>query len=216
MAQDINVGDNLIILGNGGHAKLIADLILLDNEFIVHGFIDDSELIHYRGIGTLGNDSILPELFVYGIKLAFIGIGAIANTKLRQVLFNKLKSIGYILPNIIHPSAVIGYDVQMGEGNFIGPGVIINSHTKLGNNCIINSGSIIEHDCVLSNHVHLAPRVTLCGGVKIGENSFIGTCAVVLETCSIADSSIVGASSLVNKDITMANQTGFGIPFKVR
>lgn len=205
----------IVILGSGGHAKIIADLIMDEVGYELVGFIDTNK-INYRNIDTIGDDACLDFIIASGVKYAFIGIGAIANNTLRMKLFDNLKTLGFSLPNLIHPSSVIGYGVKLGEGNFIGPNVVINSHATLGDNCIVNSGSIIEHNVILGNHSHLAPRVTVCGSAVIANNCFIGVGTTVLENCNIHSNSIVGAMSLVNKNIVKDSQIGFGIPFKVR
>lgn len=205
--------EKILLIGGGGHSRAVVDILLHQQLFEIAGFVD-TQVINYKGITTLGNDSDLKVLFNSGIRFAFICVGALANTGLREKLFFTLREVGFYFPNVIHSSVVLGDNVQIGVGNFIGAGVIVNGNTKIGNNCLINTGVILEHDVILEDHVHLSPRATVCGGTKIGANSFIGAGSTILESLEISAKTVIGASSLVNMSILELGSYGFGVPFR--
>lgn len=206
----------IILIGGGGHCKVVINAIRLDNQYEITGIIDLKEKTGntIAGVPVIGDDTDLIKYISKGIKLCFITVGSTGNPSLRIKLFNNAKKTGLIFPNIIHPRAIISDSVDMGEGNFIGPGVIINPDAKVGDGCIINTGAIIEHDCKINDFVHIAPGVTLSGGVEIGKNSHIGTGTSVIQYLTIGENTIIGAGSTVVKNIG-DNMVAYGNPSKV-
>ena len=103
--------------------------------------------------------------------------------------------------NAIHSSAIISPRVKMGVGNMILHGVIIQAETEIGNHVIINTGAQVDHDCIVEDYVHIAPRVVLCGNVKVGSGTLIGAGATVIPGKTIGRWATIGAGSVVTKDI---------------
>lgn len=195
---------NIVILGGGGHAKVVIDAIKRAGRFKIYGVVDASlsKDKSVLGVKVLGDDSILPGLFKKGVKFAFIGIGSIGNCSLRKRLYHELTEIGFKLPTIIHPKAVVASDVKTGDGTFIAAGAIVNPGTKIGKNVIINTRSSVDHDCVIGDFVHIAPGVTLSGSVNIDDETHIGTGASVIQGIKIGKNCVVGAGVTVRYDVT--------------
>jgi acetyltransferase EpsM len=157
--------DRLIIIGAGGHAKVLCDAVMSTDKYEIMGFCDDNYPIGTKVNGfeiigkTIMNTSKLP------INCHFII--AIGNIEVRKKLFNYylLKKIPSAL--IIHSSAIIGSNVKIGKGTVVLPHAIINSGTDVGQNCLIDSGVIIDHDCKIGNNSHLKI------GTLVGNNSII-------------------------------------------
>lgn len=193
----------LVLLGGGGHCKSIIDTINSNSEYEVYGILDPNmnKGEEIFGVQVVGNDDDLESIFNDGIIYAFISIGSIGDTRIRTILYDKAKNIGFKFPMLIDKSAIVANDVQIGEGTFIGKGSIINSGTVIGENSIINTGSIIEHDSSIGKLVHIAPGATICGGVKIGEKSHIGSNATIIQGITIGEEVIVGAGSVVIRAI---------------
>ncbi|MBT1247038.1 MULTISPECIES: acetyltransferase [unclassified Thermosipho (in: thermotogales)] len=206
----------IILVGGGGHCKVVLSIILENNDYEIIGISDvESELgKKINGIEIKYTDDQLVQLFNEGVKNALVTVGSVGNSALRIKLFNKIKEIGFNIPIIISKKAIIAKNVLIGEGTVIMPGVIINPGVKIGKNCIINSGAIVEHDCIINNNVHVAPGVTLSGGVKIGENSHIGAGSTVIQNIKIGKNTIIGAGAVVVKDIP-DNVKAFGVPARV-
>lgn len=207
----------LILLGGGGHCKVVIDTLLLEGEYKVVGITDLQEKIGKKvaGVPIIGTDSALEDYYKRGVSFSFITAGSIGIPSLRITLFNLAKKIGFEFPNIVHPNATISKFAKIGKGNYIAPGVIINSGANIGNNCIINTGAVIDHDCEIGDFVHIAPGVVMSGGVEIGKYSHIGTGSSIVQNLKIGKNTIVGAGSVVVKDIG-DNIVAYGNPCKKR
>ncbi|AEX85662.1 sugar O-acyltransferase, sialic acid O-acetyltransferase NeuD family [Marinitoga piezophila KA3] len=209
--------EKIILVGGGGHCKVVASIIFEKNEYEIIGISDLKTEIGKEIMGIKINyiDEQLEELYKTGIKNAFVTVGSVGNPDLRIKLFKKLKDIGFNLPVIISKHTIISKDVSIGEGTVIMPGVIVNPGVKIERNCIINTGAIIEHDCIIEDNVHIAPGVTLSGGVKIGENSHIGTGTSIIQNIEIGKNVLIGAGSVVVNNIP-DNTKAFGVPAKIK
>lgn len=207
--------EKIVVLGAGGHARVILD-ILIKNHWDVAGIVDRKISLkeEFEGYPILGDDDALHDIFKSGVCHAAIGIGYVGHSKVRNHIYQRLKQIGYRLPNIIHPRAVIASDVSMGEGNAVCAGSVINSGAVLGNLGIINTNAVIEHEVFIGNNVHAAPGSVILGAVSIMDNSFIGANSTVIQGKRIGQNVIVGAGSTVIRDIE-SNVTVAGSPAKV-
>ena len=206
----------VIILGAGGHANVVLEGIN-HLQYKVEGFLDkdiarQGEII--SGVPILGNDSDPEKWLSMGITCCIVGIGHVGHPEIRNKLYDRYASAGFEMINAIHPTAYISPGACIGSGNAIMPGTIINTGTVIGNNCIINTGSIIEHDVKILNGVHIAPRCVVAGGSYIGENTFIGAGATIINGIRIECNSTVGAGSVVISNLP-ANSLSVGIPAKV-
>lgn len=206
--------EDIVLLGAGGHCKVIIDVINSKNKYNILGLVDkDIQSKTKLGFDVLGDESILKEIFLSGVSNAFVCIGSINNNYLRYELFTMLKKIGFTIPVLVHQSSVISDSVILGEGTVVMPGCFINSGTSIGSNSIINTGSIVEHDCILKNNVHICPRSVLAGNVMVSDNSIIGVGSCVIQGITISENVIIGAGSVVVKNISK-NTVAFGNPCK--
>lgn len=207
----------LLLIGAGGHCKVIVDLLLVSKEFDVVGIIDLKENIgnNIFGVPVVGIDLDLPKFFKKGIRHCFVSVGSVGDPKLCVKLHDLAHKIGFIFPNLIHPLALVSSQVVLGNGNYIAPGVIINAGAKIGSNCIVNTNTIVEHDCIVGDFVHLSPGSILSGGVNIGNGSHIGTGSVIIQNVQIGEKTIIGAGSVVTKNIRKG-MVAYGNPCKER
>ncbi len=207
--------DKIVLLGCGGHAKSVADAILRGSGYEIAGFVKHAgeEDFAYRGIGVIGVDDDLQALYDDGIHHACICIGYLGHGNTRNRLYERLKNIGFILPVIADPSAVQAGDVKIGEGTFIGKGVIINANVQIGKMAIINTAAVVEHDCVIGDYTHIAAAGVVCGNVSIGSNAFLGANATILQGLKIGDNVLVGAGAVVVRDVR-ETCTVVGVPGK--
>lgn len=188
--------EDIILVGFGGHAKSLADSIKRGNVYNIIGYTDlekkeESEYFY------LGTDDVLKEYYFKGVKYAAIGLGYLGKGNIREVLYNKLKNIGYELPVIIDPSALVSNTAIIGEGTFIGKAATVNAYTKIGKGVIINTGAIIEHECDVDDFSHVAVSAVLCGNVKIGKASFVGANATVIQCIELDRNSIIPAGKII-------------------
>ncbi|ROI09216.1 acetyltransferase [Chryseobacterium sp. H3056] len=196
--------EKVIIIGGGGHAKVLIDCIETQNMFEIISVLDDNpdlhEILNYKVLRR-------TELnFQNDVKM-ILGIG---NNVTRKKIAEKL-SAEYI--TAVHPSAIISKYAKIGTGTVIFAGAIVNAGAVIGDHCIINTGSIIEHDCVLEDFVHVSPNAALSGAVKIGSASHIGIGANVIQNINIGSNVTIGSGAVVISDIP-DNCTAVGIPAK--
>ena len=195
--------EKIIILGFGGHAKSLVEIIEQQGRYEIQGFVTPkgNEQEHYRKYSVIAPDEELDKLFACGITNAVIGVGFLGNAKIRDDLYILLKKIGYHLPVIVDQTAIIAEDVSIGEGSVIGKGCIINSDCTIGKMTIINTGAVIEHECCVGDFSHISVSSVLCGSVKVGRHTFIGANASVKQCVNIGDNSIIGMGSIVIGDV---------------
>lgn len=200
----------IILLGSGGHAKSVVDTIVKLQSWELVGFLDKNLNTKYRNYEVIGNDSDLQQLFKTGIKNAFISIGFLGKSNLRNNLYQYVKNLNFGLPVIIDPSAIVADDVTVGEGVYIGKKAVINSDSNIEKMCIINTNAVIEHECKIGEFTHISVSATICGGVVIGKNTFVGANATVVQGVTIGDNVIVGAGTTVLKNIK-DNEVYYGL-----
>ena len=197
----------VIIIGAGGHGKVISDIISACNDELL-GFLDDK----YSQTGS--DDRILGKVedaVKYADDAEFIvGIGDNVTRErvARQLLEQNMKFY-----TAIHPTAVISKSATVGMGTAVMPYAVINADAKVGKHCIINTCAVVEHDNMIEDFVHISPRVALGGTVKVGKSSHIGIGATVKNNISITKDCIIGAGAVVVKNI---NEKGIYIGVPVR
>ena len=203
-----------IILGGGGHARVLIDCILLSGIAIPWKVLDaDQSRWGQNLLGTpiLGDDTLLPELVRQGGTCFAVGLGSIGNHLPRWRLFELGLSYQLEALTVIHPAAVCSSFATLGPGAQVFPGGIINAGAQLGANVIINSGAIVEHDCLLGDHVHVATGARLASSVHVGMGAHIGAGATIRQGITIGESALVGAGAVVVKDV-QAHTTVVGVP----
>lgn len=135
---------NLLIVGAGGHGKVVAE-VATDCGYEKIEFLDDNSL------DAIGKISDL-EKFVVQYEYAFVGIG---NNKFRGEVIKKLEVCGYKIPVLIHPTAYVSRTAEIDRGTVVEPKEIVNANTRIGRGCIISVGSIVDHDVVIGECCHI-------------------------------------------------------------
>ncbi len=164
------MSNRIVIIGAGGHAKVLCDAILSQNEYVINGFVDvtlpvgTTVINNYQVIAHEDNISDLRSQ----VDFFIVGVG---NNIVRKKIFNSIK--GILKPaTIIHSSAVIGSDVLIGEGTVILANAVINASSRIGENAIINARSVVDHDCIIGDEVHLSIG-TMVGSHSIINNGYL-------------------------------------------
>ena len=193
--------NKIVVIGGGGHAKVLISILKEINKYNILGYTDISSKGEILGVKYLGNDSVLKELAKNFAQIfAAIGVGQNNLSNIRSSIIKRILGYGYEFPVIISPNAIVHEDVTIKKGTMVFDGVVINSGTKIGEFCIINTNATIEHDCKINNFVHIAPGATLGGGVEIGECSFVGLGANIIQYKKIAANCLIGTGATVIKD----------------
>lgn len=195
---------DVIIIGAGGHAKVIADIVRKSGDNLV-GFLDDSKEAgtEFFDAFILGNTDSYSE---HQDKEFIIAIG---NNPIRQKIAQKMQGVTFY--TAIHPTAVIAEGVTVGEGTCVMANAVVNADAKIGKHCIVNTASVVEHDNRISDYVHISPAAALAGTVTVGERTHIGIGAKVKNNTDICADVVVGAGAVVVKNITEAG-TYVGVP----
>lgn len=187
--------EDIVLVGFGGHAKSVADCIERGGKYHIVGYTDmQAATAQYAYLGT---DDKLQAIFNSGVKKAVIGIGYMGRGIVRQQLYGKLKKIGFELPVIVDPSAVVSATALIGEGAFVGKGAIVNAEAKIGKMTIINTKALVEHECVVGDFAHVAVGAVLCGQVEIGEGVFIGANATVIQCRKVEPNTEIPAGATI-------------------
>ena len=189
----MNAKNRLVIVGAGGHGRVIADNAW-KNGYTDICFVDDSATGTCLGFPIVGTCAELLSLND-GSTGFVIGIG---NNAIRKQIAER-----YDVPwaTLIHPSVQIGLHVSIGEGTVVMAGAVVNANATIGSHCIINTGAIVEHDNVIGDYVHISPNAVLGGSVQVGEQTHIGIGATVRNNITICSGCVIGAGAVVVKNI---------------
>jgi sugar O-acyltransferase (sialic acid O-acetyltransferase NeuD family) len=190
----------LLLIGGGGHCHSVLDSAIALDIYDELGVIDNIES-SCLGVPVIGTDNDLPVLVKDGWNCAIVTVGSVGNTKMRRRLYEMIQRLGFTIPSIIDPTAIIAKGVLIKNGCFIGKRAVVNTGAVINECCIINTGAIIEHDCKIGAFAHISPGTTLCGQVRVGSDSHIGAGSVVRQQITVGESSLIGAGSVVVKDI---------------
>lgn len=202
---------NVVIIGAGGHAKVIADIIDKSKDIVI-GFLDDNKtkgdiIVKEEQYKVIGRIDDCRKIQLESPEIEFVI--AIGNNKVRKQIAERYENLKFY--TAIHPSSQIALDVEIGEGTVVMANTSINTSVKIGKHCIINTGTIIEHDNILKDYVHISPNATLCGTVEIGGLTHVGAGATIRNNIKICDNCVVGVGSVVVKDIKQYG-TYIGVP----
>jgi sugar O-acyltransferase (sialic acid O-acetyltransferase NeuD family) len=206
---------NIVIVGSGGHAKVVIDVVHKEGKYRILGLLDSTrEYGHttagYKIIGSEGDlPSIMDSNQLEGVLIA------VGDNFVRSRISLRLRAA---VPHIkfvatIHPRACIAEDVRIGFGTVVMGGATINSNTDIGNFCIINTNSSVDHDNLFGDFASAAPGSNLGGNCKIGRFSAIGIGATLLQRIEIGEHTIIGAGSVVTRSIP-SHTVAFGVPAK--
>lgn len=201
----------IIILGNGGHASVLTEILLLQHREIL-GFTAPELQSNSYGLEYLGTDGVIGGYNPEKVEIV-LGLGTIRISTIRQSLYEKLKKQGYIFTTCVHPNAIISSTAVLAEGVQVMAGAIVQPYAQIGENTIVNTGAIIEHDCVIGSHVHIAPGTTLSGNIHIGDGSHIGIGSSIIQGVTIGKNTLIGAGAVVISNIG-ADKKAYGVPAK--
>lgn len=187
-----------ILLGCSGHALVVAEAALL-NSIILLGYADfkASTLNPYQ-LTYLGDETKSDFKHWHLAEHYILGVGSNA---IRAKIADRVKALGGICLTIIHPDASLAKLIKIGAGTFIARNVAVNPLAEIGQNVILNTSCSIDHECRIADNVHIAPGAVLAGNVKVGKGAFIGANTFIREGISIGNEAVIGAGSVVVKDV---------------
>jgi sugar O-acyltransferase (sialic acid O-acetyltransferase NeuD family) len=191
---------DIIIIGAGGHSKVLIDILEENNELNILGLLDDNKDIH--GQVFLNKKVLGPiESIKYYDPTNTRFVLSIGNNQVRRKLFDKITSWGFIPYNAISKDVVISRYAKLGRGLVINAGVKIHPDVHIGDNVILGMNATISHDSIIERDVHISPGVHLTGSVFVATGVDIGTGAVVIPGVKIGKDSVIGAGAVVTKNV---------------
>lgn len=207
----------LVLIGGGGHAKVMLAALLGSGDFQVQGYVDaDQQGPPLLGVPRLGDDRALEQFARrHPGSAAAIGVGMTGSTATRRRLESQAEALGLHLPVVHAASALVHADCRIGAGSFLADRVVVNPSARIGQCVILNTGCIVEHDVTIGDHAHVSPGAVVCGGARIGPDCWIGAGAVIVQEISVAAGCIVGAGAVVTRDLDGPG-TYLGVPARRR
>lgn len=201
----------LMIVGAGGHAKVVADGALACGIQVV-GFLSDNVGSELLGIPVLGPLSQAAEICArHNTSHLFVGVG---DNAARKRIASEIAAIGLPFATIVHPAAVVSPFASISPGTLVMPGVVVNAGATVGSHVILNTSCSIDHDCHIGDFVHISPGAHLAGHVRVGEGAHIGIGATVIQKRNVGEWAVVGAQAAVIEDVP-PRRVAVGVPARV-
>jgi acetyltransferase EpsM len=202
---------SLIVIGGGEFARVVIETAELAG-WEVLGFVDANareETAQRTGKPHLGDDRILPSL---PADVQFIlGVGCIKVSDTRQAIVQRLNLPRDRWASIVHPAASVSRSASLAQGSIVLAGAVVATGASIGAHDIINLGAKIDHDCRVGDFVHICPQAALGGCAEVDDGSFIGMGAIVRDHTRVAEKTMVGLGTVVNKPFP-AHSVLVGVP----
>jgi sugar O-acyltransferase (sialic acid O-acetyltransferase NeuD family) len=202
------VRDHLIVVGAGGHAKVVIATARAAGYTSLE-IADDAP--DRRGATLLGVAVTATAQDVLARSDATCVL-AIGDNRARHALAGGARCR---FATIVHPGAIVDPTVALGAGTVVFAGAVIQPDTRIGPHGIVNTGASIDHDCALGAAVHVAPGARLAGNVSLGDGVFVGIGAVIIPGRSVGAWTRIGAGAAVVRDLP-GGATAVGVPARVR
>ncbi len=205
---------DVILIGAGGHGKVVLDILQCEGKHRVIGFLDADSSLHgstVAGVPVLGGINQLHKLKAQKVRAAIISIG---DNRIRRQYAKEAADAGLELITAIHPKATVAKSATIGRNVVIAAAAVICPEVTLGDSVIVNTAAVVDHECVVGEAVHICPAATLAGRVQVGDMAFIGMGAKIIQCLSIGSASIIGAGAVVRTDIP-PDCTAVGVPARV-
>ena len=197
----------LIVIGTGGHARVIADAARAMGTWDEVAFVDERPAV---AVPTWANPLVGTLDDIVGGQVDGDGVVvAIGRNAIRADVAARLDEDRFA--TVVHPAASVAAEATLGGGSMVLAGAVVAPGADLGAHCIVNHGASVDHDCVLGAAVHLSPQAALAGNVTVGARTWIGIGAVVINDLTLGEDGVVGAGAAVIGDVA-AGTTVVGVP----
>ena len=201
-----------VVLGCGGHGRVVLDILTNAGGYEVVGFVDSNPEMAGRrvdGIEVLGHPDELPRLReTFALEC---GIVAVGDNGARRALGDHLEKVGLTLINAIHPSANLARNVSLGRNTVVAAGALVCAHCQIGDSVILNTGCIVDHESLIGTASHICPGARVAGRVTIESGAFVGIGATIIQNTRVGYEAVVGAGAVVISDVAPMS-TVVGMP----
>jgi len=202
----------LLIWGASGHARVVADIVRLNSQYELAGFVDNTPSAPDRFLDLTVYHDLEALRTVRNLDSASLIVG-VGDCHARMRLAEAARERGFALVSAIHPRAVVSSDASIGQGTVVAAGAVVNPGCSIGTNVIVNTGATVDHDCKIADGVHISPGVHLGGWVTVGAATWLGIGTIVKDRVTIGEGGVVGAGSVVLSDIPRG-VVAWGVPAK--
>jgi len=195
MAAPAPLAQGLLILGFGGHARVVADVAMAlgIREFL---FVDEAAR---DGEQFLGH-AVVPS---HGQALppSWQAFAASGDARRREAQCRQIAAAGWPLATLVAPSATIGAGAQVGAGTLVAQHAHVGPMAHIGEGCIINTGAIVEHESRVGAFSHISVHATVAGRSRVGRSVMLGAGATVIDGVEVGDHITVGAGGVVVRSL---------------
>jgi UDP-perosamine 4-acetyltransferase len=199
----------LVVIGAGGHAKVVIEAVRAAALAEVVGALDPAPpSASVLDVPVLGGDEMLPRLLAEGVSAAVVALGGNA---LRERIGSGLREMGFSLPAVVHPSALVSPSAMLGNGVVIMARAVVGTETRVDDLVIVNTGAVVDHDNWIGRAAHVAPASGLAGNVTVGDRALVGIGSAVRPGIRIGADAVVGAGAAVVADVPAEAVVG-GVP----
>ncbi|MCH7666744.1 MAG: acetyltransferase [Acidobacteria bacterium] len=202
--------ETIIVVGAGGHAKVVVAILQAAGRGRLLVFDDDSETWGTKllGVPILGSIASITRAAEEIPEAAIVAVG---DNRLRA---NLASMLDLAWTTATHPSAIVHPSVSIGPGSVVCAGAIIQPGTLIGHHVIVNTAASVDHDCELGDFVHVAPGARIAGGVHIGAGTLIGIGSSIVPEVAAGKWVTVGAGATVTGDLP-DGCTAVGVPARI-
>lgn len=201
-----------LIIGTGGHCRVLLSLLAACSKHEVMGIVD---LAEHRvgevimGVSVVGSIDCLEAFRGRGDVDVFLAIG---DNAIRRTWWQRVRDLGMALPNLVSPQAIVDPSARIGEANVVCARAFIGPEAMLADNNLVNTAAVLEHEVRVGSHCHLASSSTVAGRSQIGDSCFVGAGATVINNIEVAAGITIGAGATVVRNITEPGGIYVGVP----
>jgi sugar O-acyltransferase (sialic acid O-acetyltransferase NeuD family) len=198
---------NVVVIGAGGHAKVVISTLRANGHSIGAVFDDDASLwgSELLDVPVRGPVAIADQA---GFELGIIAVGDNAS---RKRIARNLNLVHWL--TLVHPAAWVDPGAKLGAGTVVLAGAVVQPGSVVGEHVIVNTSASVDHDCVVHDFAHLAPGVHLGGDVQIDEGTLMGIGSQAIPDTKVGPWTMVGAGAVVVRNLP-GEVVAYGVPAK--
>ncbi len=213
--------ERLIVIGGGGHAKVVLDAWSIAGHRPVRIEVRDDDASR---VGSLleGCPVLVPAIpsvpesyrgarSVAGVVGFHVAVG---DNVARRALWVRAESVPLCPVTVVHPHASIARSAVLEPGCFVAAQAVVGPGARIGRGAIINHGAVVDHDCMVGEFAHVAPMASLSGAARLGAGSLLGSGARILPGIIVGAGSVIGAGAVVTQPVG-DSKTAVGVPASI-